>query len=121
MRIEKVNTLKGAKLALSNRLFVNGWLLGYELTNITENVFSSSNYEIWIAFKDAVPVGIGLKKQLMKANKLMVFVRKKYRNRGIGRKIVNLMKDDRSYGLVGIKKANGKIYKLNGIRLKNYL
>ena len=34
MKIEKVNTIEGAQLALTNRLFINGWLLRDELINI---------------------------------------------------------------------------------------
>ena len=56
----------------------------------------------------------------MKNNLLMVFVRKKYRYKGIGRKLVCLMKDKRSYGMEGIAEAEGKIYKLNGIKLKKW-
>jgi GNAT superfamily N-acetyltransferase len=118
MKIKKINNIKkAAQLALTNRLFVPGWLLRCELVNILK--YSYNNYEIALAFKNNIPVGICLKKHRFgNNNQLMVFVKKSHRKQGIGRKLVSFMKDSNSYGEIGIKKSNGKIWELNGIEIR---
>ena len=112
--IKKIhNVEKAADLALKNRLFVPGWQLGEILRNINR-----LKCEIALAFENETPIGICLKIYYEPENQLHVFVRKRCRKQGIGRRLISLLKDDKSYGEIGIKKSNGKIWELNGVCLK---
>lgn len=122
IKIKKIPIIEAAKLARKHRLFVSGWSLGYEFEYIIKSQKftgkSIKSYESCLAFDGDIPIGVCLKIYFRKNNKLMVFVRKSYRYNGIGHKLVNLMKDENSYGLTGIYKSNGKIWKLNNIKYK---
>lgn len=114
IRIKKLPILEAKKLAIKYRLYVPGWGLRWELSEINNS--NLKDYKILMVFDNKTPIGICLKRKYSStSNQLMVFVRKQYRYNGIGRRLVNKIKDEHSYGDIGIKKSNGKIWKLNGI------
>jgi len=101
--IGSVDNLKeGAQIALTNRLFVNGW----HLRTCLKRVFTNSRVRlfprkmpslIFIAEENGKPISCSL----VIGNHFMVFVRKEYRRRGIAsemyHKSMELLKRDRSF------------------------
>lgn len=116
--IRKVPVSKAAELAIKNRLFVNGWRLRYILHDIIRFPDWRSDFKACMAFVGDTPVGICLRINYKSNNQLMVFVKKLYRHNGIGKKLVCRLKDENSYGERGIRRSNGKIWKLNNIKYK---
>jgi len=114
--IKKLPLLTAAKIALKHRLYVSGWFLGETIRKIVkDNPEWCKNYKMALYYYNKTPVGVCLRTN----NKLlMVFVRKSYRNKGIGRKLVKCMKTTGCYGCPGISKSEGKIWYLNGVRIE---
>lgn len=90
---------KNASIAISNRLFVSGWLLNSILHDV-KNGYISANVEIH--YENSIPVGVAVDIQEDSYNeyKTMIFVKKAFRNKGIGSKL--------------IKKLNPSIHNLVG-------
>lgn len=78
---------KNASIAISKRLFVSGWLLNKILHEV-KNGYISANVEIH--YEDAIPVGVALEITEPHYNdyKTMIFVKKSFRNKGIGSKLI---------------------------------
>lgn len=108
----------GAKEALKSRLFVNGWTLGSTLRRVKE--FPHEGEQIALAYvpDDSYqnPIGICYKNCL---GCLHVFVRKKYRNNGIGSHLINMLFEEGCYGTEGID-PKGKIWLNNGVEFRKY-
>ena len=111
MPIRRMKVEKAAEIALKNRLYVSGWLLGEYLRSI-----KPERDDLLLYYVDERPVGVCFRRKYYKNSCLMVFVRKAYRYRGIGRKLVNKMKTNDCYGYIGREKGKGKIWKSNGIK-----
>lgn len=78
-----------AKEALQARLYVPGWDMNPTLHYII-NTSNSINYGVAVAYMDSVPVGVAIVKTSWNGV-VYVFVRKKYRCNGVGRKLVNAL------------------------------
>lgn len=109
-----MKTSQKAALALSNRLFVNSWTLREDLMWAVEH---PNQYTIKLEFVNKCPVGIAL---LDKRDGLVsIFVRKEYRRKGLGTKLINKLKNNikkAGYGIVGSDKFFNKV----GIPFDNY-
>lgn len=120
---EELKIVEAAKIARKHRLFVSGWFLSHELWEISNGLKPSHNYKICFYYQNNIPVGICLRKKRQykyghSTYQLMVFVRKAYRHKGIGRSLVNFMKVPNCFGQIGIKDSKGKIWKMNGVEMK---
>lgn len=78
---------KNAKIALSNRLFVNGWCLNEDLHDIIDKDCKHSIVELH--YDGDKPVGVAV----YHAHYIQVFVRAKYRRSGIGSQLVEKIKN----------------------------
>jgi Acetyltransferase (GNAT) domain len=113
--IKNMDLVEGCKIALKNRLFVNGWTLRDFLWDIVYSPKAFKKSKICLAYYNEIPIGVCLKIKHKNNDELMVFVRKRYRKNGIGRKLVSIMKTPKSYGNIGIEKSDGKIWKMNNV------
>jgi hypothetical protein len=96
------------KLAISNRLFVNRWLLRRYLTNqLTKDI------QLWKEGDKIVGIG-----HVHYNGTICVFVRKQYRRKGIGSIIVSKMNNSHSSlkAYCGIK-GSIEFYKSNGLNV----
>lgn len=104
-----------AKIAISNRLYVNGWQMRLEYEYI---IHGEKDIGIDILFIDNIPVATCIIK--LKDDFINVFVRKKYRKKQYGQKIVaqTLKKYNKGinevYGSLGTE-ASEKFYNSCGI------
>lgn len=99
---------QGVLLAQKHRLYSNpSWMMNYyyrqEYTQIKK---------LCIATVDGVPIGASL---LLKDGSVMVFTRKRYRGNGIGRSLVNTIKEEGCYGYKD-SPNKGKIFEHNGVK-----
>ena len=85
--LNEENPQQLAQIALSNVLFVRGWNLQEDLKSIIKNGLGI-NQDIMLATLADYPVGVCVKCD----NQLQIFVRRPYRNYGIGGKLVSTMK-----------------------------
>lgn len=76
-----------AEIALKNRLFVSGWLLN-KILNQVKNGFISANLEIYYENELPVGVAVNITEENYNDYKTMIFVKKSYRNKGIGSKLI---------------------------------
>ena len=88
---------ENADLALKHRLYVSGWCLSGLLKDIR-----SGKYEAQVKLYKikGVPVGVAV----LENNFIQVFVKKEYRNKGIGRKLISRFKCNNlrgGYGVIG--------------------
>lgn len=112
---------KNSNIALKYKLYVSGWLLSHELQYIRDN---PKNNIVLLSYKNNEPVGVIL---LNSKNQIMIFVRKQYRNCGIGSKLMNRLfnkiSDDRKrkiFAEVGIESSKLLFKKFN-VRIKESL
>ena len=90
-----------ARIAISNRLFVNNWSLHDDLINIRDGNYE---YDIELYYDHHKPIGIIV---YSRRSIIGIFVRKKYRRQGIGTKLVNFVKskystiEEASWGIYG--------------------
>lgn len=87
-----VRLAEAARLILSHRLYVNGWCMRgdaqrivKEVRELAENAPSIRNAAIALEFQDGVPVAACMQNM----NHVQVFVRSKYRRKGIGSQLVS--------------------------------
>jgi GNAT superfamily N-acetyltransferase len=92
IRSETTNQEKAA-IAIKNRLFVPGWLLNAKLHEIKDGNLSAN---VNLHYENNVPVAVAL--EILEENyfeyKTMVFVRKNYRNKGIGSDLIKSLNAD---------------------------
>lgn len=95
----RLNTPQKAQLAISNRLFVNGWTLREDLM---QAVKWPAEYDVKLEYRKGKPIAVAL---LRKCDGLIsIFVRKNCRRKGIGTKLIKRFKDKvnhAGYGVVG--------------------
>ncbi|MBX9837675.1 MAG: GNAT family N-acetyltransferase [Silvanigrellaceae bacterium] len=76
-----------AEIAIKNRLFVAGWLLNEKLHEIKNGQIAAN---VNLHYEDNIPVAVAI--EILEDDyydyKTMVFVRKSYRNKGIGSNLV---------------------------------
>lgn len=105
---------EGVNIALKNRLFVSGWSLNGDLKeakNCTENK------KISIAFENNIPIGVAFDD----GTQIEAFVRKSKRRKGIGSKLVNLVKTENSKAGIGLKMGQSeKFWKKNNVEIDSY-
>jgi len=110
----RLSTAQKAKLALTHRLFVNGWMLREELLYAVDY---PKLYDIKLEYKNKKPVAVAL---LTKSDGLVsVFVRKEWRRKGLGTKLVNRFGDKvkcAGYGVIGSE----NFYKKLGVQVDRY-
>lgn len=85
-----------ANIALRGRLYVSGFLLSGVLKDIRAGILEA---RVVLHYEDELPVGVAVlitdgvpTCYLSSYYDLMIFVRTSYRNRGIGKKLINAMK-----------------------------
>lgn len=94
----RLKTEEKASLALKHRLYVSGWQLSHQLKAARDY---PTEYEIKVEYVKGVPVGVCL---LDKCDgSISIFVKKAFRRKGIGRKLVKRFGDK-------IKKASWGIH-----------
>ena len=108
--------VENALLALKHRLYSNPQ---YQLIEILRRVALYGEDWKVILHKnlEGIPVGVAVRRK--SDHHIQVFVRKACRGQGIGSKLVNKLKTNKSYGSVH-SISNGKIFKYNGIRAVNW-
>lgn len=101
-----------ANIALRYRLYVSGFLLSGVLKDIRSGVLEA---RVDLHYEDDIPVGVavlimdGIPSDVLSSYyDLMIFVRKSYRNRGIGKQLINDMKVSTC-----LKVGRGSRYSLN--------
>lgn len=101
-----------ANIALRYRLYVSGFLLSGVLKDIRSGKVNGS---VFIHYEDTLPVGVAVhiisgdtSQYLSSYYDLMIFVRVAYRNRGIGKKLINDMQVSNL-----LKVGRGSRYSLN--------
>ena len=103
----RLNTSQKASLAITNRLFVNNWSLREDLMWA---VTDPTLYDIKLEYRNKKPVGVAL---LHKTDGLVsLFVRKEWRRKGLGTKLLNRFKGKvkkAGYGVVGSEKFFEKV------------
>lgn len=103
-----------ADIALKNRLYVSGWLLSRTLKHIRKYNYCNS---IILAYEHGIPVGVALRNA--HNSPIQVFVKKSYRHKGIGTKLVKSLQKElgivqAAYGIAG----SGEFYKKVGITIE---
>jgi len=85
-----------ANIALRSRLYVSGFLLSGVLKDIRSGILEA---RVLLHYEDDIPVGVAVliidgvpTSYLSSFYDLMIFVRNSYRNRGIGKELVEQMK-----------------------------
>lgn len=96
---EGKDCVTAASIALKHRLFVSGWLLSGAMKCIRKG-HNIEDARMAIAYDSDIPVGVSLYDRT--TGLIQVFVRKSYRRRGIGRKLVENFKKFEVYGIRGI-------------------
>lgn len=85
-----------ADIALKNRLYVSGWCLSGSLRDTREN---PTNKLVLLHYDDGIPVAVLYASHnysditLQDYTNVQVFVRKSKRNKGIGKELVNKLKE----------------------------
>lgn len=82
--VKLVDAVQGTTEALNNHLFIHGWALERKLARMQE----AKSGNIAMAYADGEPVGVCV----CYANQMMVFVKKEFRMKGIGQRLVSLLK-----------------------------
>lgn len=95
-----------AKIALSNKLYVRGWMLKKTLDEMIKSVSTNEKFCISIAYIDELPVGCCVLDN--ERNFLQVYVKKEYRNMGLGTKLVrSLAEVNNTSNIFSYKKGQG--------------
>lgn len=101
-----------ANIALRGRLYVSGFLLSGVLKDIRAGILEA---RVNLHYEDDIPVGVAVlitdgvpTNYLSSYYDLMIFVRTNYRNRGIGKKLIDEMKVSTS-----LKVGRGSRYSCN--------
>ena len=82
------NLIQACELALQHKLYVKGWVLQYSLIGIKNNPENRKGAAIAMAYEGDIPVGIAI----VHFRSIASFVKPKYRRKGIGTELVNLLK-----------------------------
>lgn len=95
-KTEWTDSQVNANIALRRRLYVSGFLLSGVLKDIRAGILEA---QVILHYENDIPVGVvvlitdGVPTcYLSSYYDLMIFVRASYRNRGIGKKLINAMK-----------------------------
>lgn len=98
-----------ADIALKNRLYVSGWMLSSHLKAIRDGRLNSI---VKLHYEDGKPFAVitankpyeGFDSKILDTNttNLEIFVKKIYRNKGIGRKLVSELGNSLNFGSLGI-------------------
>lgn len=115
---------EAAQLAISNRLFVNGWYLRHRFSSILEG--DTYKQYLDLVFEDEKPIGVCFARDVQKKNNIYsgcrfvtCFVRKSYRGLGIGSKLISVHKNSKMYAGVGIQ-GSMKFWINNDVNVKCY-
>lgn len=91
------DAIRAAGLILKHRLYVNGWSLELDARNIIRKKLPVL---LAFCFHEKTPIGVGI--NFLKENLIQCFVREKFRRKGIGSKLVSMVKTPNCYHLSGI-------------------
>lgn len=86
---KKLCPRSAADIALKNKLFVSGWQLSRTLADVRKWNYCD---RIILAYEDNIPVGVAVRNA--NNNCVQVFVKKAYRLKGIGSKLVKAIQKD---------------------------
>lgn len=111
----KEERINFCKIAISNRLFINGWQLRSHLASIVNGYTDPVEIEVSLAFDDEKPIAIAFKSNRV----VQCFVRSTYREKGIGTNLVSLHKCPKTYARLG-NDASVKFWAKNKIICSNY-
>ena len=108
-----VDAKVAADIALKSRLYVSGWMLSSCLKKIR---ITEIDARVVLCTENGCAVGICV--QVLSGDRkgfTQVFVKKSCRKRGIGTKMVNLVKFEGCYGVKGV---TDKVWFRNGYKVK---
>ena len=92
-----------ARLALLTRLFVSGWSLSSELKGLKmlgeSYCISGKSYEIALAYieETSCPVAVLTSQEIRDYHAMQIFVKKRYRRKGIGTVLANAVINNFNY------------------------
>jgi hypothetical protein len=110
-KFKKDKVAVGAKIALTNRLFVSGWHLSWELRLAIQR---PDMYELAVTYKDNIPVAVALMRfRKSGPPSIGAFCRKKERKNGYAKLAVQSLKPPKKIlfgdGINGSEKFWGKV------------
>jgi len=89
-----------AKKAISNRLYVSGWLLRNQLEKLIVTYGHHHTIVLCESVGSNKPIAVGIRNN--ETNCVMIFVRKAERRKGIGTVIGKILLNEKAWSLAGI-------------------